>query len=82
MKTRQRQWAAIKQLRQAVAGLTIEQRRRAKKLLPPSDRTATTQRDRGSAGNDPKAGAKLWVRFNLAEWLGGVGGDDTADLDR
>ena len=73
MKTRQRQWAAIKQLRQAVAGLTIEQRRRAKKLLPLPDRTATTQPDRVSAGNEPKADAKLWVRFNLADWLeGGV----------
>ena len=82
MKTRQRQWAAIKQLRQAVAGLSIEQRRRAKKLLPPSDRTATTQPDRVSAGIDPKAAAKSWVRFNLAEWLEGVGPAGTTNLDR
>ena len=55
--------------------------RRPKKLLPLPDRTATTQRPIVSAGIDPKAGAKLWVRFNLAQWLKGVEGDDTADLD-
>ena len=81
MKTRQRQWAAIKQLRQAVAGLTIEQRRRAKKLLPGAgpivSGTATQNHPvrctHKPAGNEPKADAKLWVRFNLADWLeGGV----------
>ena len=56
--------------------------RRLKKLLPLPDRTTTTQRPIVSAGNEPKAGEKLWVRFNLAEWLEGVEGDDTADLDR
>ncbi len=55
--------------------------RRLKKLLPLPDRTTTSQRPIVSAGIDPKGDAKLWVRFNLADWLQGVEGDDTADLD-
>ena len=50
MKNRHRQWATIKQLRQAVAALSIEQRERVNKLLTPPERTAYPQRVRVSAG--------------------------------
>ncbi len=49
MKNRHRQWATIRQLRQAVAALTVEQRERAAKLLTPPDRTTYPQRERVSA---------------------------------
>ena len=54
MKNRHRQWATIKQLRQAVAALSIEQRDRAAKLLRPPDRTATYQRENAPAGIEIK----------------------------
>ena len=54
MKNRHRQWATIKQLRQAVAALSIEQRERVKKLLTPPDRTAPCQRVNAPAGNEIK----------------------------
>jgi len=54
MKNRHRQWATIKQLRQAVAALTVEQRERAAKLLTPPDRTAPCQRENAPAGNEIK----------------------------
>ena len=50
MKNRHRQWATIRQLRQAVAALSIEQRERVNKLLAPPDRTAYHQRVNVSAG--------------------------------
>ena len=50
MKNRHRQWASIRQLRAAVAALSIEQRERVNKLLTPPDRTAYPQRVRVSAG--------------------------------
>ena len=43
MKNRHRQWATIRQLRQAVAALSIEQRERVNKLLTPPDRTTYPQ---------------------------------------
>ena len=54
MKNRHRQWATIKQLRQAVAALTVEQRERAAKLLTPPERTTYPQRVRVSAGIQTK----------------------------
>ena len=54
MKNRHRQWASIRQLRAAVAALSIEQRDRAAKLLRPPHRTAYPQRVRVSAGIETK----------------------------
>jgi len=54
MRNRHRQWATIKQLRQAVAALTVEQRERAAKLLTPPDRTTYPQCVRVSAGIETK----------------------------
>ena len=54
MKNRHRQWATIKQLRQAVAALTVEQRERAAKLLRPPHRTTPYQCVNAPAGNEIK----------------------------
>jgi len=54
MKNRHRQWATIKQLRQAVAALSVEQRERVAKLLTTPDRTASHQCVRVSASNEIK----------------------------
>ena len=54
MKNRHRQWASIRQLRAAVAALSIEQRERVNKLLTPPDRTATYQRENAPACNEIK----------------------------
>ena len=54
MKNRHRQWATIKQLRQAVAALSIEQRERVNKLLTPPYRTAPCQRVNAPAGIETK----------------------------
>ena len=55
MKNRHRQWATIRQLRQAVAALTVEQRERAAKLLRPPHRTAYHQRENAPAGIEIKS---------------------------
>ena len=54
MKNRHRQWATIRQLRQAVAALTVEQRERVNKLLTPPHRTAPCQRENAPAGIEIK----------------------------
>ena len=54
MKNRHRQWATIKQLRAAVAALSIEQRERVNKLLTPPDRTTYPQCVNVSAGIETK----------------------------
>lgn len=55
MRNRHRQWATIKQLRAAVAALTVEQRERAAKLLTPPRRTAYHQCVNAPAGIETKS---------------------------
>jgi hypothetical protein len=54
MKNRHRQWATIRQLRAAVAALTVEQRDRAAKLLRPPDSTTPYQCVNAPAGIEIK----------------------------
>ena len=54
MKNRHRQWATIRQLRAAVAALTVEQRDRAAKLLRPPERTTYHQCVNAPAGIETK----------------------------